>query len=52
MMSAQPPSSNLTGRFAECILALRYDTLPLQAIDMAKQVTLDGLAVSKRRMQC
>jgi 2-methylcitrate dehydratase PrpD len=45
MMSAQPPSSNLTERFAECILALRYDALPPQAIEMAKQVTLDGLAV-------
>jgi hypothetical protein len=45
MMSAQLPSSNLTERFAECILALRYDTLPPQAIEMAKQVTLDGLAV-------
>jgi 2-methylcitrate dehydratase PrpD len=45
MMSAQPPSSSITERFTECILALRYDTLPPQAIDMAKQVTLDGLAV-------
>lgn len=36
----------LTGRFAEKILAIRYDRLPPAAIDIAKQVTLDGLAVT------
>src|SRR5436190_9323881 len=36
----------LTEQFAEKILGIRYDTLPAQAIDIAKQVTLDGLAVT------
>lgn len=37
--------NTLTGRFADGILGVRYDTLPDAAIDMARQVTLDGLAV-------
>jgi aconitate decarboxylase len=36
----------LTERFAEHVLDIRYDTLPTAAIDVAKQVTLDGLAVT------
>jgi 2-methylcitrate dehydratase PrpD len=36
----------LTEQFAEQVLAIRYDALPTQAIDVAKQVTLDGLAVT------
>ncbi|HUP95564.1 MAG TPA: MmgE/PrpD family protein, partial [Burkholderiales bacterium] len=36
----------LTARFAEHILAIRYDELPAAAIDVAKQVALDGLAVT------
>ena len=39
-------SESLTARFAEHVLAIRYDTLPAAAIDVAKQVTLDGLAVT------
>src|SRR3982751_4890300 len=35
----------LTERFAREILALSYEKLPKEAIDVAKQVTLDGLAV-------
>ena len=35
----------ITSRFADCILGVTYDSLPPEAIDMAKQVTLDGLAV-------
>jgi aconitate decarboxylase len=36
----------LTGQVAQHVLAVRYDELPEQAIDIAKQVTLDGLAVT------
>ena len=39
-------SESLTARFAEHVLAIRYDTLPAAAIDVAKHVTLDGLAVT------
>jgi aconitate decarboxylase len=35
----------VTERFADEIVALAYDGLPPQAIEIAKQVTLDGLAV-------
>jgi aconitate decarboxylase len=35
----------ITTRFADAILALGYDSLPAEAVDMARQVTLDGLAV-------
>ncbi len=38
--------STLTGRLVERILAIRYESLPPEAIDVAKQVTLDGLAVT------
>jgi len=34
-----------TDRFATCIRDIRFETLPEAAIDMARQVTLDGLAV-------
>lgn len=37
--------STLTEQFVDCVLALHYRDLPVSAIDMAKQVTLDGLAV-------
>ncbi|HEY0339133.1 MAG TPA: MmgE/PrpD family protein [Burkholderiales bacterium] len=36
----------LTERFAEHLLDIHYDTLPPAAVDVAKQVTLDGLAVT------
>src|SRR5476651_806771 len=38
-------SKTLTEQLVEQILAVEYDALPLEAIDMAKAVTLDGLAV-------
>ena len=38
-------SETITQRFVNEVLAIRYDTLPAEAIDMARQVTLDGLAV-------
>jgi 2-methylcitrate dehydratase PrpD len=39
-------SKSLTEQFAEHILDIRYDALPKEAIAVAKQVTLDGLAVT------
>src|SRR4051794_7906906 len=36
----------LTEKFVELVLDIRYDALPPQAIEIAKQVTLDGLAVT------
>jgi len=36
----------ITSKFVENILAVRYDALPAEAIELAKQVTLDGLAVT------
>ena len=38
-------SLSLTAQFVEQILAVEYRLLPDEAIDMARQVTLDGLAV-------
>lgn len=38
-------SATLTGKLVERMSALSYDTLPQEAIDMAKQVALDGIAV-------
>lgn len=35
----------LTGRFVDQVLAVEYDALPPEAVDVAKQVTLDGIAV-------
>jgi len=35
----------LTGTLIDHVLAVKYEALPPQAIDMAKHVTLDGLAV-------
>jgi aconitate decarboxylase len=35
----------LTEKFVEKVMGLRYDALPQEAIDIAKQVSLDGLAV-------
>ncbi|HKA43230.1 MAG TPA: MmgE/PrpD family protein [Burkholderiales bacterium] len=37
--------ATLTERLVEQVLGVRYDALPPEAIDMARQVTLDGLAV-------
>ncbi len=37
--------TTLTERFIDAIMALDYDALPEAAIDVAKHVTLDGLAV-------
>lgn len=37
--------ATLTERLVDHVLAVRYDALPPPAIDIAKQVTLDGLAV-------
>ncbi len=34
-----------TGQLIDKVLAVKYDALPAAAIDMAKQVTLDGIAV-------
>ena len=39
------PKSDLTERLAKCIVGVQYDSLPAAAIDMAKQVLLDGIAV-------
>ena len=41
-MNTEP---SVTARLANAVLAIHYDQLPAQAIDMCKQVTLDGLAV-------
>ncbi len=38
-------TKTLTEQFVEQILAVEYGSLPREAIDMAKQVTLDGFAV-------
>ena len=35
----------LTEQFVDQILAVEYESLPAEAIDMARQVTLDGIAV-------
>jgi 2-methylcitrate dehydratase PrpD len=35
----------LTAQLIDKVLAVKYESLPAQAIDMAKQVTLDGIAV-------
>lgn len=35
----------LTENFVEKVLAVKYDALPQEAIDIARQVTLDGIAV-------
>jgi len=37
--------ATLTEQLIDKILAVKYDALPAAAIDMAKQVTLDGIAV-------
>jgi 2-methylcitrate dehydratase PrpD len=36
----------LTEQLIDKVLAVHYDMLPTAAIDMAKQVTLDGIAVT------
>lgn len=36
----------VTGQFVDNVLAVRYRALPPEAIELAKQVTLDGLAVT------
>jgi aconitate decarboxylase len=36
----------LTEQLVEKVLDIRYETLPVEAIEIAKQVTLDGLAVT------
>lgn len=38
-------TKTLTGQLVDQLLAVEYGALPPEAIDMAKQVTLDGLAV-------
>lgn len=37
--------TTLTGQLIDKVLAVNYESLPTAAIDMAKQVTLDGIAV-------
>src|SRR4051812_35501319 len=37
--------STLTERLVERVLAIRYDSLPADAIEVSKQIVLDGLAV-------
>src|SRR5476649_2631363 len=44
-MAEPMKTKTLTEQFAEQILAVEYGSLPHAAIDMARQVTLDGLAV-------
>ena len=44
-MTRRMKTRSLTEQFVEQILAVEYGSLPKEAIDMAKQVTLDGLAV-------
>jgi 2-methylcitrate dehydratase PrpD len=44
-MPSPSASQTITRRFAECMMGVRFETLPQQAIEIAKQVTLDGLAV-------
>ena len=36
----------ITGQFVDRLLAVRYDALPEAAVEIAKQVALDGLAVT------
>ena len=38
--------TTLTAALANQILGIRYESLPVEAIEIAKQVTLDGLAVT------
>lgn len=38
-------ATTLTEQFVDKVLAVNYRSLPQQAIDMARQVTLDGIAV-------
>jgi aconitate decarboxylase len=37
--------TTLTERLVDCLRAVSYDTLPPTAVEMARQVTLDGIAV-------
>jgi len=37
--------TTITEQFIDCVRAVSYDSLPPAAIDMARQVTLDGIAV-------
>ena len=37
--------TTITEQFIDCLRAVSYDTLPPAAIEMARQVTLDGIAV-------
>ena len=37
--------TTITAQLIDKVLAVEYDALPAAAIDMAKQVTLDGIAV-------
>jgi 2-methylcitrate dehydratase PrpD len=37
-------SPTLTERFADCILGVTYDRLPAAAVEVARQVALDGIA--------
>jgi hypothetical protein len=38
-------TGTLTGELADHVLAVRSDALPRAAIDMARHIALDGLAV-------
>ena len=38
-------ADTITGQFADKILAVRYEDLPPAAVDMARQVALDGIGV-------
>ena len=38
-------NQTLTAKFVEHMLAIKFEALPAKAIDVAKEVTLDGLAV-------
>jgi 2-methylcitrate dehydratase PrpD len=45
-MATTTPAANITAAFVECILAVDFDTLPRQAIEVAKHVVEDTLAVT------
>ena len=44
-MTETNTDQTLTGKFVEHVLAITFPSLPAKAIEVAKEVTLDGLAV-------
>ena len=45
-MSSMPPAESITSAFADRILAVNFDALPRQVVEVAKQVVSDTLAVT------